>query len=32
MRNAADAKRLESAAYREREATALARGLEAFLH
>jgi N-acetylmuramoyl-L-alanine amidase len=31
MRNAGDAKRLESAAYREREATALARGLEAFL-
>jgi N-acetylmuramoyl-L-alanine amidase len=32
MRNAGDAKRLESAAYREREAAALARGLEAFLH
>jgi N-acetylmuramoyl-L-alanine amidase len=32
MRNAGDAARLESAAYREREATALARGLEAFLH
>jgi len=31
MRNAADARRLESAAYREREAVALARGLEAFL-
>ena len=31
MRNAADAQRLESAAYREREATALARGLAAFL-
>jgi N-acetylmuramoyl-L-alanine amidase len=32
MRNAVDAKRLESAAYRQREATALAHGLEAFLH
>ena len=32
MRNAADAKRLESAGYRGREAIALARGLEAFLH
>jgi N-acetylmuramoyl-L-alanine amidase len=31
MRNAADARRLESGAYREREAQALARGLEAFL-
>jgi N-acetylmuramoyl-L-alanine amidase len=31
MRNAGDAKRLESATYREREALALARGLEAFL-
>jgi len=31
MRNAADATRLESAAYRQREAEALARGLEAFL-
>jgi len=31
MRNAADARRLESPAYREREAEALARGLEAFL-
>jgi N-acetylmuramoyl-L-alanine amidase len=32
MRNAGDAARLESAAYRQREAAALARGLEAFLH
>jgi N-acetylmuramoyl-L-alanine amidase len=32
MRNASDAARLESAAYREREAIALAHGLEAFLH
>jgi N-acetylmuramoyl-L-alanine amidase len=32
MRNSADAARLESAAYRQREAAALARGLEAFLH
>ncbi len=32
MRNAADARRLESAAYRQREAAALARGLTAFLH
>ena len=32
MRNAVDAKRLESAAYRQREAMALAHGLEAFLH
>ena len=32
MRNAGDARRLESAAYRQREAVALARGLEAFLH
>jgi N-acetylmuramoyl-L-alanine amidase len=31
MRNSADAARLESAAYRQREAAALARGLEAFL-
>jgi N-acetylmuramoyl-L-alanine amidase len=31
MRNAVDAKRLESAAYREREAIALAHGLETFL-
>jgi N-acetylmuramoyl-L-alanine amidase len=31
MRNAADARRLESPAYRRREAEALARGLEAFL-
>ncbi len=31
MRNAADARRLESAAYRQSEAEALARGLEAFL-
>jgi N-acetylmuramoyl-L-alanine amidase len=31
MRNATDARRLESAAYREREAGALARGLESFL-
>jgi N-acetylmuramoyl-L-alanine amidase len=31
MRNSADAARLESAAYRQREAVALARGLEAFL-
>ena len=31
MRNATDARRLESAAYRQREAVALARGLEAFL-
>jgi N-acetylmuramoyl-L-alanine amidase len=31
MRNAADARRLESAAYRQREAEALARALEAFL-
>ncbi len=31
MRNAADARRLESAAYRRREAAALARGLERFL-
>jgi N-acetylmuramoyl-L-alanine amidase len=31
MRNAADARRLESAAYRQREAVALARGLESFL-
>jgi len=31
MRNAADAHRLESPAYRQREARALARGLEAFL-
>jgi N-acetylmuramoyl-L-alanine amidase len=31
MRNAADARRLESAAYRRREAVALERGLEAFL-
>jgi N-acetylmuramoyl-L-alanine amidase len=31
MRNAADARLLESAAYRQREAAALARGLEAFL-
>ena len=31
MRNAIDARRLESAAYRQREAVALARGLEAFL-
>jgi N-acetylmuramoyl-L-alanine amidase len=32
MRNAVDAKRLESADYRRREAVALERGLEAFLH
>ncbi len=32
MRNASDAARLESADYREREAIALAHGLEAFLH
>ncbi len=32
MRNATDAQRLESAVYRQREAAALARGLEAFLH
>jgi N-acetylmuramoyl-L-alanine amidase len=32
MRNAGDAKRLQSAAYRQSEAAALARGLEAFLH
>jgi N-acetylmuramoyl-L-alanine amidase len=31
MRNDADARRLESAAYRQREAVALARGLESFL-
>jgi N-acetylmuramoyl-L-alanine amidase len=31
MRNAVDARRLESPAYRQREAAALARGLEAFL-
>jgi N-acetylmuramoyl-L-alanine amidase len=31
MRNAVDARRLESAAYRQREAEALARGIEAFL-
>jgi N-acetylmuramoyl-L-alanine amidase len=31
MRNATDARRLESAAYRQREAVALARGLESFL-
>ncbi len=31
MRNAVDARRLASAAYRQREAVALARGLEAFL-
>ena len=31
MRNAGDAARLESAAYRQREAASLARGLEAFL-
>ena len=31
MRNATDAKRIESAAYRQREALALARGLESFL-
>jgi N-acetylmuramoyl-L-alanine amidase len=31
MRNAADARRLESAAYRQREAEALARGLETFV-
>ena len=31
MRNETDAKRLESAAYRQREALALARGLESFL-
>jgi N-acetylmuramoyl-L-alanine amidase len=31
MRNAADASRLESPAYRQREAVALARGLESFL-
>jgi N-acetylmuramoyl-L-alanine amidase len=31
MRNATDARRLESAVYRQREAVALARGLEAFL-
>src|SRR5205085_500870 len=31
MRNATDARRLESAAYRQREAVALARGLEVFL-
>ena len=32
MRNVGDAARLESAAYRQREAAALARGFEAFLH
>jgi N-acetylmuramoyl-L-alanine amidase len=32
MRNVADARRLESAAYRQREAEALARGIAAFLH
>ncbi len=31
MKNAIDARRLESAAYRQREAVALARGIEAFL-
>src|SRR5262249_57050711 len=31
MKNAVDARRLESAAYRQREAAALARGIEAFL-
>ena len=31
MRNAVDAARLESPAYRQREAAALARGLETFL-
>jgi N-acetylmuramoyl-L-alanine amidase len=31
MRNAADARLLETAAYRQREAAALARGIEAFL-
>ena len=31
MRNEADARRLESAAYRQREALALARGIESFL-
>ena len=31
MRNATDAARLGSAAYRQREARALARGIEAFL-
>jgi N-acetylmuramoyl-L-alanine amidase len=32
MRNSVDAARLESAAYRQREAVALAQGLETFLH
>jgi N-acetylmuramoyl-L-alanine amidase len=31
MRNSTDAARLESASYRQREAEALARGIEAFL-